>query len=422
MRRLWLLGFLLLALGAELGYFWLEPSLRSKPQPSDAPASAEPLAPLSTALGVGASAMGLGPKLEQPLNLLVMGEDISYSGPATPVYNWKGNTDTMMLVHFDPAEKQVVVLSLPRDTYATIPGHGSLKLNAANPLGGPELAQNAVAGLLGIEVDRYVLINVFAVRDLVNTLGGVEVYVPEAMDYDDRAAKLHIHFKPGLQTMNGDQAMAYLRFRHDRIGDIGRVQRQQAFLESLLAKTKEPSAWLQAPQLFSTLSANIRTNLTEEDLARLAGFMSSKPEVVRLLLPGAFWSGGGVSYWRMDAAKTQVLVGRYLQGGSDQTGAAPGTPKTRLPSIALRGDPKQVGPVLRALRKQGYWAFAENYQVEPIQQNCVVTNGDLEGAQALANQLGLSCVQVSGTGSLYADYTLLISSQGLTLPKPAATH
>lgn len=419
MRRLRLLVFLLLLVGVEAGYFWLEPTLRPKPQISEAPASAEPLAPLPTALGVGASAVGLGPKLQQPLNLLLMGEDISYSGPATPVYDWKGNTDTMMLVRFDPAAKRVVVLSLPRDTFATIPGHGSLKLNAANPLGGPELAQTAVAGLLGVDVDRYALVNIFAVRDLVNTLGGVQVYVPEAMDYDDRAAKLHIHFKAGLQTMNGDQATAYLRFRHDRIGDIGRVQRQQAFLESLLAKTKEPSAWLRVPQLFATLNANVHTDLTEDDLAKLAGFMNTKPEVVRLLLPGTFWNSAGVSYWRMDAAKAQALVDRYLQTAPDEANAAAKTAKAKLPSIALRGNPKQVGPVLRALRKQGYWAFAEDYQVEAIGQNCVVTNGDREGAQAFASQLGLSCVRVSGTGSLYADYTLLISDQGLPLPKPA---
>ena len=423
MWRFRLLLVLLLVLVAEAGYFWLEPMLRP-PAPSleagGSPPSptAQPLPALPTALSVGASAVGLGPRLASPMNLLLMGQDISYSGPATPMFSWKGNTDTMMLVHFDPAAKRVTVLSLPRDTYATIPGRGSLKLNAANPLGGPELAENAVAGLLDVTVDRYVLVNVVAVRDLVNTLGGVQVYVPQKMDYDDAAAKLHIHFKPGNQTMNGEQAMSYLRFRYDRIGDIGRVQRQQAFLESLLAKTKDPAVWLKAPQLFATLNANIRTSLSQSEIAQLAGFMSEKPEVVRPLLPGEFWNKGGLSYWRMDAAKAKMLVDRYIQMGPDDAqGVAAAKSKGKLPSIALRGRAQDVGPVLQALRKQGYYAFAEDYAVENSAQTCLVTNGDTEGAQSLAAALRVGCIQVSGTGSLYADYTLLVGREGLPAPK-----
>jgi len=421
MWRVRLLVVLLLVLFIEAGYFWLEPALKPQAPSVEAGQSqptAQPLPALPTALGVGASAAGLGPHLQQPMNLLLMGQDISYSGPATPVFSWKGNTDTMMLVRFDPPAKRVTVLSLPRDTYATIPGHGSLKLNAANPLGGPELAQNAVAGLLDISVDHYALVNVVAVQDLVNTLGGVEVYVPQEMDYDDRAANLHIHFKVGKQTMTGEQAMAYLRFRHDRIGDIGRVQRQQAFLESLLAKTKDPGVWLKAPQLFATLNANIRTSLSQSDLAELAGFMAEKPEMVRLLLPGEFWNSGGLSYWRMNTAKAKALVDRYIQPNTDENPAVvPAKSKGRLPSIALRGKPQDVGPVLKSLRKQGYWAFAEDYAVESSTKTCLVTNGDTEGAESLAASLGLSCIQISGTGSLYADYTLLIGKEGLPKPK-----
>ncbi len=412
MWRVRLAVFLLLLVAVEAVYFWLEPGARQALNNS--------FASIPAAFKIGSSAVGLGPRLEEPMNLLLMGEDISYSGPATPAYGWQGNTDTMILARFDPVAKQVAVLSLPRDTYAEIPGHGFFKINAATPYGGPELAVQPINKLLNLNINHYALVNVFAVRDLVNQLGGVEVYVPEAMNYDDNAAKLHIHFKVGQQTMNGDQAMAYLRFRHDAIGDIGRVQRQQAFMESLLAKGKDPATWLRAPQLFATFSNNVHTDLSKDDLAKLAGFMAQKPQVVRLLLPGTFWTSDGISFWRMDEAKTQTLLNQFFLPALQTQDTAP-APSRALPRLALRGKPQYVEPVLQALRKQGYNAYAEHYQVENIPQTCLVTNGDVAGAKAVAAKLGLSCVEVSGTGSLYADYTLLVGANGLPLPKPSGT-
>jgi LCP family protein required for cell wall assembly len=316
----------------------------------------------------------------------------------------------MILAHFDPGAHRVVLLSLPRDTYVQIPGRGEQKLNAANRLEGPGLSQQTAQQLLGISIDRYALFNVFAVREVVDQLGGVEVYVPQAMNYDDQAAKLHIHFEAGQQHLDGAQSVAFLRFRHDALGDIGRVQRQQAFLNALLAKISQPSAWLQAPQVLGLLNANLHSDLTPQETGSLAGFMASKPEVVRLLLPGSFWVRQGFSYWKMDEAKARALVGEYFfNQPPEQTSSARTT-------IAVRGERKAALEALRRLRSEGFSAFWDQQMVEAPQQSCLISDGKKAGAQTAAKKIGLACVEVSGTGSLYADYTLVLGPEGLNNP------
>lgn len=380
-------AFALLAMLVGVGTgLWLAP----KPLPLRAPLEA---------------ARGFSGGLSAPLTLLVMGEDITYAGPATPSYGWNGNTDTLILVRLDPEAGRVVLLSLPRDTYALIPGRGYGKLNSANPLGGPELARRTVEGLLGVRIDRYVLVNLFAVERAVDLLGGVRVYIPERMDYEDRAAGLKIHFAPGWHRLTGKEAAAYLRFRHDALGDIGRVQRQQAFLLAFLDEVKDPRTWARLPELWSALSQNVRTDLRPEEVGAVARFLQARPKVLGLLLPGRFWNLRGVSYWRVDPEGANALVRAYFLN----QGEGPGLEGPVR--VAVRGPGAER--VAARLRGLGLRAFAEAYQVEPAKQTCLLTNGDLPGAKALAERLGVFCVAVRGTGSPFADYTLVLGPEGL---------
>jgi anionic cell wall polymer biosynthesis LytR-Cps2A-Psr (LCP) family protein len=132
-------------------------------------ASTPPDAPATTLL----------PTLDGPLTVLFMATDVNYTvKDGKRVAGLRGNTDTMMLARFDPARGDARVLSIPRDTRTKIPGHGTFKINAAVPYGGSALAVRTVSGLLGVPVERFVLINTRAVVQLVEALGGVEVFVP----------------------------------------------------------------------------------------------------------------------------------------------------------------------------------------------------------------------------------------------------
>ncbi|MZP87928.1 LytR family transcriptional regulator, partial [Escherichia coli] len=117
--------------------------------------------------------------------------------------------------------------------WVLLPGHGWHKVNAASPLGGPELMKEAVARITGVRPDRYVVVSLEALRRGVDALGGVRVCVEKPMRYQDQAAGLVIDLEPGCQVLSGAQAEGYLRFRKDALGDIGRIQRQQAFFHAL---------------------------------------------------------------------------------------------------------------------------------------------------------------------------------------------
>ncbi|MCU0537863.1 MAG: LCP family protein, partial [Hydrococcus sp. Prado102] len=178
------------------------------------------------------------PQLSRPVNILVLGtkvltsdleeeerpkEDLGYHAL---VNSFKGLSDTMLLLRFDPQKETVTVLSIPRDTQAEIEGHGIRKVNEANYYGGPALAAESISKLLGgVPIDRYVRVNIQGVEKLIDALGGVTVYVPKDMKYQDDSQHLYINLKEGEQHLDGNKAIQFLRFRYDEFGDISRVQR-----------------------------------------------------------------------------------------------------------------------------------------------------------------------------------------------------
>jgi polyisoprenyl-teichoic acid--peptidoglycan teichoic acid transferase len=186
------------------------------------------LTPLNFSQQAGDSSAGFGDLfrdgfqygISRPVNILVMGIDQgldtepekgSSKGPSDML---RSRSDTMLLVRLDPDAHKAKALTIPRDTQVTIPGMGVEKINAANWKGGPELASEVVSQTLnGVSVDRYIRVSTLAFIDLVDVMGGVEVFVPQRMKYDDFTQKLHIDLQPGLQTLNGQQAQGFVRFR-----------------------------------------------------------------------------------------------------------------------------------------------------------------------------------------------------------------
>ena len=201
---------------------------------------------------------GLQYKISRPVNILVMGIDRvpGVTGNSPEVFD--GRSDTMLLLRVDPKTNTVSMLSIPRDTQVEIPEIGITKINQANASGGPALTARVVSRHLNnVPIDRYVRVSTDAFREIVDLLGGVDVFVPTPMFYEDQTQKLRIDLAQGWQTLDGEQAEGFARFRNDGYGDIGRVQRQQALIKALRDRLTSPSVLPRLPKQFELCGSTL---------------------------------------------------------------------------------------------------------------------------------------------------------------------
>ncbi len=223
----------------------------------------------SEALKKALGAMPSLPRLEEKMNILVMGVD--WNGDDAERYSGT-RSDTMMLVSLDPEKDKVSIVSIPRDSRVAIPRHGVNKINSAHALGGPKLAVRTVKENFDVPIDRYAVVDTRGLTELFALLGPFKVVVEKEMHYHDRTAHLDIDLKPGEQTLEAKELVGYLRFRHDAKADIGRMERQQWFMRQALDKVKDPAILLKAPQLIQIGYDSINTDLTIEEIAQIFSF------------------------------------------------------------------------------------------------------------------------------------------------------
>jgi LCP family protein required for cell wall assembly len=229
-------------------------------------------------------------------------------------------TDSMMLIRLSPAQQSMTLVSLPRDSKVYLSESGQIgKLNSAFSMGGAEQARRVVESAFGIPVDHFMAVNFSGVHQLVNALGGIDVRVDKPMHYEDHAGGLSIHFQPGVHHMDGEQAEAFLRFRHDSLGDIGRIRRQQYFLSAVRKKLLGANL-LQLPGILQQTKAMVQTDLEDPEILGLMDFLKkTTPSRVRMAtLPGRP-SNGRVSYWVISPEDTTRLLNRLFYDMVDPT-------------------------------------------------------------------------------------------------------
>lgn len=150
-------------------------------------------------------------------------------------------TDSIMLVHVSDHGAKPSIVSIPRDSYVPIPGHGSNKINAAYAFGGAKLLTQTVEQATGLRLDGYLEIGFGGFAGVVDSLGGVDICVAAKMN-DPKAG---IDLSPGCQTLNGPTALGYVRSRYtDPLGDFGRAERQRQFLGAVMKKAATPATVL----------------------------------------------------------------------------------------------------------------------------------------------------------------------------------
>lgn len=232
-----------------------------------------------------------------------------------------GRSDTIMLGAVDLDNSQVRLLSIPRDTYVHIPGHGYDKINAAYAYGKEQLSKQTLEGFLGVPIDHYIVINLQGFQKVVEALGGVTINIEEDMDYDDPYDEppLHIHLKKGVQHLDPVQAMGYVRFRHDAESDFGRARRQQQMLKALAQEALRPANLLKLPQVISAAYGAVRTDLSSSQVLQLGllakGWSAGSNAIVTEGTPQAedYWHDG-VAYLKLDLMAVRTQVYKMLTG------------------------------------------------------------------------------------------------------------
>jgi len=214
----------------------------------------------------------------------------------------------LVLACLDLDKKKVNLLSLPRDTRVDIPGKGiKRKINYAHAVGGAELAIKTVENFLKLPVHYYVETNFDGFSNAIDILGGITLNVEEKMYFPEEG----IDLDPGLQKLDGHDALSYVRWRGDGRGDIGRIERQQKFIQALSDQAMRLSTVWKIPQLIGELNKQVKTDMDLQKMIMLANkFRDFKEiEVNTYMVPGTPDDVNyGGSYWIADEEELHKIL------------------------------------------------------------------------------------------------------------------
>ena len=201
----------------------------------------------------------------KPMTILLMGVDTGSGSREDP---WAGNSDTMILVTVNPQTKETTMTSLERDILTNITSDGETvqaKLNSAYAQGGAKLAIKTIQDLLNIHIDRYVMINMKGLVQLVDKVGGITVNNPFDFDIsiEENEPEYTAKIAPGRQEINGDQALVYSRMRYqDPEGDYGRQKRQREVIKKIVEKVLSLNSLSHYKGIIESVSDNMQTNIS----------------------------------------------------------------------------------------------------------------------------------------------------------------
>ncbi|EFI42427.1 LCP family protein [Peptoniphilus sp. oral taxon 386] len=222
-------------------------------------------------------------------------------------------SDTIMLVNVNLESGKVNLISIPRDTYANIEGHGKQKINHSYNYGGADLTLSTVNNLLGTNIENYIAVDYKFVKDIVNIIGGVNVDVPMDMDYEDLWADppLKIHLKQGMQKLKGDEAIQFLRFRKGyKNQDLGRVQAQQQFVSSFIQKAKSPATFVKFPIFLRSYDKYTKSNIPFSKIVKIGLNVRkySAENIETMTVPGNAGYKNKISYFFVDKNEMDAIL------------------------------------------------------------------------------------------------------------------
>ena len=343
------------------------------------------------------------------LNILCLGIDYNHNDKGVEFTKY-ARSDTIFVVSLDRHAKSLSVVSVPRDMRVNIQGHGWDKINAAYSQtadGDIALADKTVGDLLGIHIDHTIVIKPYAAQHLVDAIGGVTIDVEKNMNYDDNWGDLHIHLKKGVQHLDGQQAVGYVRFRHDAEGDRGRMRRQRQMMRAILSQLPRLDTLLAMRKVRDAFCKDIQTDLTYGQLVDLALLYSKfdRKEMKTAQLDGPDEYIDGIYYMGQDPAQIRRVSMTLLH--------SPGDP---LPPADIRIEVLNATHVVGVAARLADVLRQEGYQVVHVgdtdvsKTTCLLDHlndaAAVDTLQKLFISRGISTVQIKrdiSSGSLRDD-------------------
>jgi LCP family protein required for cell wall assembly len=266
---------------------------------------------MAMAMAIG---LGGGLLLARPLaNLITSPIGGNITGLSNPFAGWAvGSSDDILLLGTDVGGGNTDVIAtlrvdggltrltqIPRDTYLEAQTYGPVKINALYSLGGTETLKQEISARTGRPIRHHLIVNLAGIRHMADQLGGIEVNVPKRMSYVDNSQGLRIDLQPGPQTLKGRDLEGFLRFRHDEMGDIGRLERQQLALRALFRKLTRPDQLVRLPGLLAAADKDLRTDMGPMELGGLLTAMGTTQLETRRMGGRPFYRDG-ISYWEAE--------------------------------------------------------------------------------------------------------------------------
>ncbi|MDP3033881.1 MAG: LCP family protein [Methanobacteriaceae archaeon] len=233
------------------------------------------------------------------INILLLGSDAR-----TPEHN--GYTDSITILSIDKKTKEIFLLSIPRDTMVQIPGRGVGKINSAYAYGDINTTKIAVENFLNVRIDYYALVDFTSFKEMVDTLGGINMYVEPHIS----AVRPELHGKTGMSRLTGSEALVVLRFRQDSESEGGRMKRHREAIKAITEEILKPSNVLKLPMILNQLRQNVKTDIPPVETTviekLITGFDidNAKIEVV----PGNYTNINGENSMIPDMNKTEAIL------------------------------------------------------------------------------------------------------------------
>jgi len=250
-----------------------------------------------------------GPFSDSKINILAVGYDSNVNGST--------RADTIILISLDVETNEAGIVFLPRDTYINLEDKNFTKLNSSHVYGGIELTQETVEELLSVNIDYYLETDFQGFEQIIDRLGGVDIYVEKDLHYVDKAGGLYINIDRGQQNLSGEQALKYVRYRDIR-GDIGRIERQQKFIDAVLKKALSPTIIPKLPGIVSEINSTVNTNIPLQDISPFLSVAKeiNLSQVESRMLPGEAKYINNISYWVPDMQETEIMVENLIKNKS----------------------------------------------------------------------------------------------------------
>lgn len=243
-------------------------------------------------------------------NVLILGIDEG----ANQDEAYERRADTIMVLSLENETGRVRVITIPRGTWIQEPHTGYQgRISNLYAAGGAPIMVRAVSQLLGISIHQYVDLDMNAFAQIIDTLGGIDVYVEEEMNYVDPEAELSIHLSKGYQHMDGETAQKYLRYRSNDLGDVGRIQRQQKFVKTFYQKLLQLETLPKLPAVADIFQNSLTTSAEVFDSAHLANVLRrlSSEQPMTVMLPGDS-ANGDDTVWVADMQAVQDKIGEMF--------------------------------------------------------------------------------------------------------------